>query len=169
MPVRRAVACRAIFRAYLEFAHAEPGLFATAFSMPHQHAYGEVQAGKAPLPLDQLRVALDELVDAGVLDPARRAGIEYPIWSTVHGLAVLSEQGPLREVPDAALRASGGIHPRIHRMGPGVTQPRPCHNRTPQEHHGATAPAQIVHPGAAPRRSTATTTPAYNGSSDASG
>jgi AcrR family transcriptional regulator len=95
---------RAIFRAYLEFAHAEPGLFATAFSMPHQHAYREVQAGKAPLPLDQLRVVLDELVDAGVLDPARRAGIEYPIWSTVHGLAVLSEQGPLREVPDAARR-----------------------------------------------------------------
>jgi AcrR family transcriptional regulator len=95
---------RAIFRAYLEFAHAEPGLFATAFSMPHQHAYRKVQAGKAPLPLDQLRVALDELVDAGVLDPARRAGIEYPIWSTVHGLAVLSEQGPLREVPDAARR-----------------------------------------------------------------
>jgi AcrR family transcriptional regulator len=95
---------RAIFRAYLEFAHAEPGLFAAAFSMPHQHAYRKVQAGKAPLPLDQLRVALDELVDARVLDPARRAGIEYPIWSTVHGLAVLSEQGPLREVPDAARR-----------------------------------------------------------------
>jgi AcrR family transcriptional regulator len=97
---------RAIFRAYLEFAHAEPGLFATAFSLPHQHAYGagDVAARKGPLPLDQLRVALDELVDAGVLDPARRAGIEYPIWSTVHGLAVLSEQGPLREVPDAARR-----------------------------------------------------------------
>jgi AcrR family transcriptional regulator len=97
---------RAIFRAYLEFAHAEPGLFATAFSLPHQHAYGagDVEARKGPLPLDQLRVALDELVDAGVLDPARRAGIEYPIWSTVHGLAVLSEQGPLREAPDAARR-----------------------------------------------------------------
>ena len=41
---------RAIFRAYLEFAHAEPGLFATAFSMPHQHAYsGEVQAAKGPV------------------------------------------------------------------------------------------------------------------------
>ena len=95
---------RAISRAYLEFAHAEPGLFATAFSMPHQHAYAQVQGGKAPLPLDQLRAALDELVDAGLLDPARRAGIEYPIWSTVHGLAVLSEQGPLREVPEAARR-----------------------------------------------------------------
>lgn len=94
---------RAIFRAYLEFAHAEPGLFATAFSMPHQHAYAQ-QTDKAALPLDQLRAALDELVDAGVLAPARRAGIEYPIWSAVHGLAVLCEQGPLREAPDAGRR-----------------------------------------------------------------
>jgi hypothetical protein len=53
------------------------------------------------MPLDQLRAALDELVDAGVLDPRRRDGIEYPIWSTVHGLAVLTGQGPLRDVPDA--------------------------------------------------------------------
>jgi hypothetical protein len=44
---------------------------------------------------------LDELVDAGVLRPQRRDGIEYPIWSTVHGLAVLAGQGPLRDVPDA--------------------------------------------------------------------
>ena len=44
---------------------------------------------------------LDELADAGVLDRGRRDGIEYPIWSTVHGLAVLTGQGPLREVPDA--------------------------------------------------------------------
>jgi hypothetical protein len=47
---------------------------------------------------------LDELVDAGVLDRRRRAGIEYPIWSAVHGLAVLTGQGPLRDVPDATRR-----------------------------------------------------------------
>jgi len=53
------------------------------------------------MPLDQLRAALDELADAGVLDRQRRAGLEYPIWATVHGLAVLTGQGPLRELPDA--------------------------------------------------------------------
>jgi hypothetical protein len=37
-----------------------------------------------------------------VLDRQRRDGIEYPIWSTVHGLAVLTGPGPLRDVPDAA-------------------------------------------------------------------
>jgi AcrR family transcriptional regulator len=93
----------AIGRAYLEFARQEPGLFATAFALPHQHAYGPSGggAGQDPLPLDQLRAVLDELADAGVLDRQRRAGLEYPIWSTVHGLAVLTGQGPLRELPDA--------------------------------------------------------------------
>jgi hypothetical protein len=41
------------------------------------------------------------LLDAGVLDPPRRAMIEYPVWSTVHGLAVLTGQGPLRDDPTA--------------------------------------------------------------------
>jgi AcrR family transcriptional regulator len=93
----------AIGRAYLEFAREEPGLFATAFALPHQHAYRAPDAGaeQHPLPLDQLRAVLDELADAGVLNRRRRAGIEYPIWSTVHGLAVLTGQGPLRDVPAA--------------------------------------------------------------------
>jgi len=93
----------AIGKAYLEFARQEPGLFATAFALPHQHAYSTPNggAGQDPPPLDQLRAVLDELADAGVLDRRRRNGLEYPIWSTVHGLAVLTGQGPLRELPDA--------------------------------------------------------------------
>lgn len=35
------------------------------------------------------------------MDRKRRDGIEYPIWSAIHGLAVLTVQGPLRDVPDA--------------------------------------------------------------------
>lgn len=94
----------AIGTAYLRFAHEAPGLFATAFALPQHHAYSE--AGNEPAaadrtPLGQLRAVLDELVDAGALDPRRRDGIEYPIWSTVHGLAVLTGQGPLRELPDS--------------------------------------------------------------------
>ena len=96
----------AIGRAYLEFAAEEPGLFAAAFALPHQHPYDAPNGGTGqdPLPLDQLRAVLDELADAGVLDRQRRPGIEYPIWSTVHGLAVLTGQGPLRELPDATRR-----------------------------------------------------------------
>ena len=94
---------RAIGTAYLEFAREEPGLFATAFALPTRHDYGapDNRTGQDPAPLDHLRAALDELVDAGVLDQRRRDGIEYPIWSVVHGLAVLTGQGPLRDVPDA--------------------------------------------------------------------
>jgi AcrR family transcriptional regulator len=96
----------AIGSAYLEFAWEEPGLFATAFALPLQHAYDALGDGTVAdwRPLAQLRTALDELVDAGVLDRKRRDGIEYPIWSIVHGLAVLTGQGPLREVPDATRR-----------------------------------------------------------------
>jgi AcrR family transcriptional regulator len=97
---------RAIGQAYLEFARQEPGLFATAFALPRQHAYNAADGGTGqdPLPLDQLRAVLDELADAGVLSRRRRAGIEYPIWSMVHGLAVLTGQGPLRDVPAATRR-----------------------------------------------------------------
>ena len=93
----------AIGTAYLEFAREEPGWFATAFALPQQHAYGapDDAARRDGSPLSQLRTVLDELVDAGVLDPRRRDGIEYPIWSAVHGLAVLTGRGPLRDVPEA--------------------------------------------------------------------
>jgi len=96
----------AIGTAYLEFARDQSGLFATAFALPRPHGYDvpEDGAGGDGSPLGQLRTVLDELVDAGVLDRQRREGIEYPIWSAVHGLAVLTGQGPLRDVPDATRR-----------------------------------------------------------------
>ena len=94
---------RAIGTAYLEFAREEPGLFGTAFAVPQRHAYDAPDGGTGAerTPLDHLRAALDELVEAGVLAPRRREGLEYPIWSAVHGLAVLTGQGPLRDLPDA--------------------------------------------------------------------
>ena len=115
-PVAAGQRLGAIGAAYLTFARDEPGLFATAFALPQQHAYGipdgasggisgggpDGETGPSRSPLEQLRTALDELVDAGVLSRPRRDGIEYPIWSTVHGLAVLAGQGPLRDVPENA-------------------------------------------------------------------
>ena len=96
----------AIGTAYLQFAREEPGLFATAFALPTRHDYGAQNdgTGQELMPLEHRRAVLDELVDAGVLDRRRREGIEYPIWSTVHGLAVLSGQGPLRDVSEATRR-----------------------------------------------------------------
>jgi AcrR family transcriptional regulator len=112
---------QAIGVAYLEFARQEPGLFATAFALPQQHTYiaddnsaddssadgnsaEEAATGRERTPLGHLRARLNELVDAGVLTKKRREGIEYPIWCEVHGLAVLTTQGPLREIPEPMRR-----------------------------------------------------------------
>jgi AcrR family transcriptional regulator len=96
----------AIGTAYLEFSRQEPGLFATAFALPQQHTYQAPDGGTGNglSPLGHLRAVLDELAEAGVLQPRRRDGLEYPIWSAVHGLAVLTGQGPLRDVPAATRR-----------------------------------------------------------------
>jgi AcrR family transcriptional regulator len=94
----------AIGAAYLEFARQEPGLFTTAFALPQQHAYSAADGETDRLPLAQLRRALDELVDAGVLPQRRREAIEYPIWSAVHGMATLAGEGPLRDAPETMRR-----------------------------------------------------------------
>ncbi len=83
----------AVGQAYLGFAREEPGLFETAF------ATTEHPLPDPPGPFDHLRSALDNLVDAGILAPARRPEIEYPTWAAVHGLAVLL-RGPLRSLPE---------------------------------------------------------------------
>ena len=92
----------AVGAAYLAFAREEPGLFATAFAVPRQHGYAlDSPSGETEhTPLDHLRAQLDELVQAGAIDSSRRPGLEYPIWSAVHGLAVLTGQGPLRDLPE---------------------------------------------------------------------
>jgi AcrR family transcriptional regulator len=88
---------RAVGQAYLEFARTEPGLFDTAFAATDHHSPAGGNA--MPRPLDYLEAALDELVEAGLLEPARRPGVQYPTWATVHGLATLL-RGPLRVLSD---------------------------------------------------------------------
>ena len=95
-PTEARLRLQAVGRAYLEFARTEPGLFDTAFAEgehPNDDAHDE------PQPLDYLQAALDGLVQAGLLDPARRPDIEYPTWATVHGLATLL-RGPLWSLSD---------------------------------------------------------------------
>jgi AcrR family transcriptional regulator len=88
---------RAVGQAYLDFARTEPGLFDTAFAGTEHHPAGR-EDGEAG-PFEHLQAALDNLVEAGLLAPARRANIEYPTWATVHGLAVLL-RGPLRPLTE---------------------------------------------------------------------
>lgn len=105
-PLAAMLRLHAIGSSYLEFAREEPGWFATAYAVPQQHAYIAPAADAGPdlTPLGQLRGALDELVDAGVLPRERREDVEYPVWSTVHGMAVLAGKGPLRAVPEETRR-----------------------------------------------------------------
>ena len=144
--VRRATAARcrlgAIGTAYLEFARDEPGLFATAFALPQQHAYGARRRTEPDRsPLGQLRARLDELVDAGVLDPRRREGIEYPIWSAVHGLAVLTGQGPLRDVRmPRGITSTSSPWPSSTRPWP---EPGPRSGAGAGVHHGAVHQGEV--------------------------
>lgn len=87
---------RSVGRAYLRFAHAEPGLFHTAFAV--QAEAGALGEGNAPNPFKLLGMALDRFVAAGILPAARRAGAEYLAWSAVHGLALLVTDGPLHRM-----------------------------------------------------------------------
>jgi AcrR family transcriptional regulator len=88
---------RAVGEAYLEFARTEPGLFDTAFAATEHHPAD--RRTDEPGPFDNLESALDNLVDAGILPAARRPDIGYPIWASVHGLAVLL-RGPLSSLSE---------------------------------------------------------------------
>jgi AcrR family transcriptional regulator len=92
--------------AYLDFAMQETGLFETAFAVPQhlEYAAGTAGDGLGPMPFQLLGSALDELVAAGVLPAERRPDAEYPVWASVHGMAVLITRGPLRVMPEQFVR-----------------------------------------------------------------
>ncbi|MFC4912480.1 TetR-like C-terminal domain-containing protein [Actinomadura gamaensis] len=91
---------RAVGTGYLRFARTEPGLFRTAFHVPADMtmATAEMSAGTGGMtPFELLGAVLDgRLVECGLMPPGRRPGAEYAVWSSVHGLAVLLTDGPLR-------------------------------------------------------------------------
>lgn len=101
---------RAVGAGYLRFALTEPGLFRTAFANHidlRDAATGDSAGPHGRTPFQLLSDALDALVDAGVLPVDRRAGAEFVAWSSVHGLAMLVIDGPLRGLdPDQRLLAA---------------------------------------------------------------
>lgn len=89
---------RAIGSAYVRFAVAEPGLYRTAFSRADKNAPHRADP-EMYRSYRKLQSVLDEVMAAGLLDPARRAHSETAVWSTVHGLAALLLDGPLAAMP----------------------------------------------------------------------
>jgi AcrR family transcriptional regulator len=98
-PDRRAEAMRrlrALGRGYLRFALTEPGLFRTAFCRPHPSTADPTHDAALAGPYRMLTECIDELVAVGLLAPDRRPWAETFAWSSVHGLAMLLLDGPLR-------------------------------------------------------------------------
>lgn len=101
---------RAVGRGYLGFARDEPGLFRAAFTVPSdlETALGTEKAGPGGrTSFELLSVALDELVAVGALPPERRPGAEISAWSSVHGLAMLVLEGPLRNLDPELAHVAG--------------------------------------------------------------
>jgi AcrR family transcriptional regulator len=108
-PVGRAQArLRAVGRAYVEFALAEPGLFRTAFTSQSHEAEVERDgpADDDGGPYALLNGVLDELVEVGYLAAERRPQADVVCWAGVHGFAVLHLDGPLRLAPPDEREAS---------------------------------------------------------------
>jgi hypothetical protein len=55
-------------------------------------------------PYALLEAYLDDLVTAGVLPAGRRPWAPAAAWATVHGLALLLTEGPLRRLPEEQQR-----------------------------------------------------------------
>jgi AcrR family transcriptional regulator len=91
-PVERARRrLREVGKAYVDYAIAEPGLFAVAFKgLPFDELSG---------PYELLTDALDECLEVGFMPEEKRPGAELTCWAGVHGFAMLYGTGPLREVP----------------------------------------------------------------------
>src|ERR1700727_2974396 len=92
---------RAVGMGYLGFAMREPGMFRTAFSVPPPvHSPDPANTASMGLnPFQLLSLALDRLQEGGLLSKKDRKDAEYLAWSAVHGLALLSLEGPLHTMP----------------------------------------------------------------------
>jgi AcrR family transcriptional regulator len=96
----------ALGRGYLQFAATQNGLFRIAFDDRDREIQVEQHEKSQDSAYLLLSGAVDDLVAAGVLPPERRPHTETMIWSTVHGLAMLLQDGPLREMPESERAAA---------------------------------------------------------------
>lgn len=99
---------RAVGTGYVAFALEHPGLFRTAFSASAdlERAATPERAGPGGLTAFELvNAALDEFAASGIMPESRRPHSELMAWSSVHGLAMLLIDGPLRALDRAAADA----------------------------------------------------------------
>lgn len=105
-------ALRAIGTGYIDYALAEPGMFAVAlFAIDDMGLARPSESGLShPSPYEVLEEVLGGFVEAGMLAADRLPVAASMCWSSVHGFATLATQGPLREVPrDEASRLGADV------------------------------------------------------------
>jgi AcrR family transcriptional regulator len=98
---------RGLGRTYVAFAMREAGLFRTAFCPPDADEDDASMEDMVMIaaPYQMLSETLDELAALGVLPATHRPFGEIKLWATVHGLAQLMLDGPLRALPEEARSA----------------------------------------------------------------
>jgi AcrR family transcriptional regulator len=94
---------KAVGRAYVEFAFANPELYRLMFSGGGVGGLNSKAVLSTPRPLDLLSQSLDALVAEGVLPAKRRPGAELKCWSVVHGVASLALAGHTHFSPGSEL------------------------------------------------------------------
>jgi AcrR family transcriptional regulator len=94
---------RALGVGYLRFAIEEPGLFRTAFCHHGEPVAPDWERMLTAPGFVALTTVLDDLAATGAMDQSHRAGAEMFAWSTVHGLSMLTLDGPLGTLSPAEL------------------------------------------------------------------
>jgi AcrR family transcriptional regulator len=97
---------RALGAGYIGFALEKPGLFRTAFAHMEPMTGREGMDPMETRPFRLLIETLDDLAELGFIDPARRPFLEVAAWATVHGMAELLLDGPMRHLPPELQQAA---------------------------------------------------------------
>ncbi len=102
---------QAVGEAYITFALDEPGWFDAAFFAMDDMLSStspEATAKSGLSPYQQLELALDALVQEGLLAATDVGDATITCWSGVHGYAALTARGPLRELPRGVIDEQAG-------------------------------------------------------------
>jgi AcrR family transcriptional regulator len=111
---------RALGAGYVHFALAEPGLFRTAFcrtDKPDAPRFDILTAQAYQL----LSATVEGLAEQGLIGPQARPFAEMTAWSSMHGLAMLFLEGPLRWLGPEEREAA--LHGVIDAVLAGICRP----------------------------------------------
>lgn len=98
---------RRVGLAYIDFARRERGWFELAFLTQDPVPTDAIVTldDEVVAPFRVLLDTLDQMVDAGALEPQRRPLAEWACWSAVHGFADIAAHGPVQWQPDEVVDA----------------------------------------------------------------